>query len=143
MGAIRTLLAGVALSVGLTGAAAAATPERVKITGEVIDTWCYITEIMFSEGTAHHQCAIWCAAGGVPVGLLGEDGQVYMVMKVGDDSVNVANPRILEMQTHLVTVDGDLYKRDGINYLVIDQVVNDQGIVNINHEDYGIQPFGE
>ena len=66
-----------------------------------------------------------------------------MVMKVGDDSVNVANPRILEMQTHLVTVDGDLYKRDGINYLVIDQVLNDEGIVNINHEDYGIQPFGE
>ncbi|MEM7222772.1 MAG: hypothetical protein AAF495_07335 [Pseudomonadota bacterium] len=143
MGALRALLAGAALSVALTGAAPAATPERVKITGEVIDTWCYITEIMFSEGTAHHQCAIWCAAGGVPVGLLGEDGQVYMVMKVGDDSVNVANPRILEMQTHLVTVDGDLYKRDGINYLVIDQVINDEGIVNINHEDYGIQPFGE
>ena len=57
-----------------------------------------------------------------------------MVMKIGDDSVNVANPRILEMQTHEVTVDGDLYKRDGINYLVIDQVVNDQGIVKVNHE---------
>ena len=143
MGAFRTLVAGVALSIGLTGAAAAATPERVKITGEVIDTWCYITEIMFAEGTAHHQCAIWCAAGGIPVGLLAEDGQIYMVMKLGDDSVNVANPRILEMQSHEITVDGDLYRRDGINYLVIDQVVSDQGIVKVNHEDWGIQPFGE
>ncbi len=44
-------------------AAGAATPKRVQITGEVIDTWCYITEIMYGEGTAHHQCALWCAAG--------------------------------------------------------------------------------
>ena len=143
MGALRRGLAGAVLAVGLTGGAMAATPERVQVTGEVIDTWCYITEIMFAEGTAHHQCAIWCAAGGIPVGILAEDGQVYMVMKIGDDGVNVANPRVLEIQSHEVTVDGDLYRRDGLNYLVIDQVLDDKGIVKINHEDWGIQPFGE
>jgi hypothetical protein len=123
--------------------AAAATPERVKVTGEVIDSWCYITEIMFPEGSAHHQCAIWCAAGGIPVGILGADGQVYMVLKVDQDSTNVANPAILKIQSHEVTVDGDLYVRDGINYLVVNQVVADAGIVKINHEEWGIQPFGE
>ncbi len=123
--------------------AAAATPERVKITGEVIDSWCYITEIMFPEGSAHHQCAIWCAAGGIPVGILGGDGQIYMVLKVDQDSTNVANPAILRIQSHQVTVDGDLYVRDGINYLVVNQVVADAGIVKVNHEEWGIQPFGE
>jgi hypothetical protein len=123
--------------------AAAATPERVKVTGEVIDSWCYITEIMFPEGSAHHQCAIWCTAGGIPVGILGADGQVYMVLKVDQDSTNVANPAILKIQSHEVTVDGDLYVRDGINYLVVNQVVADAGIVKINHEEWGIQPFGE
>jgi hypothetical protein len=127
----------------VSGTASAATPERVQVTGEVIDTWCYITEIMFPEGTAHHQCALWCAAGGIPVGVLGDDGQVYMVLKVGDDTTNVANPAILKIQTHRVTVDGDLYERDGIKYLLIDQVAADEGIVTVNHEDYGIQPFGE
>ncbi len=123
--------------------AVAATPERVKVTGEVIDSWCYITEIMFPEGSAHHQCAIWCAAGGIPVGILGADGQIYMVLKVAQDSTNVANPTILKIQSHQVTVDGDLYVRDGINYLVVNQVVADAGIVNVNHEEWGIQPFGE
>ena len=128
---------------GLSSAAAAAAPQRVQVTGEVIDTWCYISEIMFAEGTAHHQCAVWCAAGGVPVGVLADDGQVYMVLKVGDDTKSVANPPVLRIQTHRVSIDGNLYERDGIKYLLIDQVVGDEGIVNINHEDYGIQPFGE
>lgn len=140
---VTAILAAGLLSAGLGQPAAAAAPERVQVTGEVIDTWCYISEIMYAEGTAHHQCAIWCAAGGIPVGVLGDDGEVYMVLKVGDDTTNVANPAILEIQTHRVSVDGDLYRRDGINYLMIDQVVNDEGIVNLTHDDYGIQPFGE
>lgn len=130
-------------------AAATATPalaakgDRVKVTGEVIDSWCYITEIMFAEGSAHHQCALWCAAGGIPVGILGDDGTVYMVLKVEDDATSVANPAILEIQSHRVTVDGALYERDGLNYLVVNQVVGDEGIVKVNHEEWGIQPFGE
>ena len=131
------------LAAGSGGTAAAASGERVKITGEVIDSWCYITEIMFAEGSAHHQCAVWCAAGGIPVGILGDDGKVYMVLKVGDDATSVANPAILEIQSHQVTVNGDLYERDGLNYLVVNQIVSDQGIVKINHEEWGIQPFGE
>jgi hypothetical protein len=131
------LLAGIALP------ASAAMPERVKITGEVIDSWCYITEIMFAEGTTHHQCALWCAVGGIPVGVLSDDGEVYMVLKNGEDATNVANPAILKIQTHRVSVEGDLFERDGIKYLLIDQVVMDEGIVTVNHDDYGIQPFGE
>ena len=124
-------------------AEAAPSPKRVTVTGEIVDTWCYVTEIMFSEGTAHHQCAVWCALGGIPVSVLGEDGQVYVVLKVEDDDRSVANPRIIEIQTHKVTVDGDLYERDGVRYLIVTQVADDQGIVNLTHEDYGIQPFGE
>jgi len=137
-GALSVALLGVA-----TSAVSAATPQRVKVTGEVIDSWCYLSEIMYSEGTAHHQCAIWCAAGGIPVGILGEDGTVYIVLKLGDDTTNVANQAIIDIQTHKITVDGDLIERDGMNYLLINQVVADQGIVNLTHEDYGIQPFGE
>ena len=139
---LRSLILAAGLA-ALALPAAAATPERVKGTGEVIDSWCYITEIMFPEGSAHHQCAIWCAAGGIPVGILGADGQIYMVLKVNQDSTNVANPAILKIQSHQVTVDGDLYVRDGINYLVVNQVVADAGIVKVNHEEWGIQPFGE
>jgi hypothetical protein len=131
------------LSMAYPGAASAAGPERVKVTGEVIDSWCYITEIMYAEGSAHHQCALWCAAGGIPVGILGDDQQVYIVLKMGDDATSVANPAVLEIQSNRVTVDGDLYERDGLKYLLVDRVVSDEGIVNLTHEEYGIQPFGE
>lgn len=120
-----------------------ATPKRVQVSGEIIDTWCYVTEIMFALGTAHHQCAVWCAVGGIPVSILGEDGNVYMVLKVEGDSDNVANTKIIDIQTHKVTVDGDLYERDGVRYLIVTQVLADGGIVNLTHDEYGIQPFGE
>jgi len=118
-------------------------PKRVHITGELIDTWCYVTDIMYARGTAHHQCAVWCAVGGIPVSIRGEDGKVYMILKVEDDDTSVTTPRLVTIQTHKVTVNGDLYVRDGVNYLLVNQVADDSGIVNLTHKDYGIVPFGE
>lgn len=117
--------------------------QRVSLTGEVIDSWCQTTGIMYALGTAHHQCAIWCAVGGIPVGLRTADGSLYTILRVDRDQRNVANPRLLKIQSHEVRVEGDLYQRDGAKYLLIDQVQDDHGIVNQTHADYGIQPFGE
>ena len=33
--------------------------------------------------------------------------------------------------------------RDGMNYLLVDRIITDEGIVNQTHEEYGIQPSGE
>ncbi len=141
------LFAGV-LALGAAGAGApvanaAAAPARVTVTGEIVDTWCYITEIMYSVGTAHHQCAVWCAIGGIPVSILGDDGKVYMVLRIEGDDTSVANPTIVTIQTHKVTVDGDLYQRDGVNYLIVTTVADDHGLVNLTHDAYGHQPFGK
>lgn len=117
--------------------------HRVKLTGEVIDSWCQTTGIMYALGTAHHQCAIWCAVGGIPVGLRTSDGTIYTILKVDKDQENVANPRLLRLQTHEVSAEGDVIERDGLRYLLIDGVMDDHGIVNQTHADYAIQPFGE
>ena len=140
---VKAFLAALAIAVLASSADAATAPRRITVTGEIIDTWCYVTEIMFAVGTAHHQCAVWCAVGGIPVSVLGEDGEVYVVLKIEDDESAIANPRIIRIQTHQVTVEGDLYERDGVKYLIVTQVADDQGIVNLTHEEYGIQPFGE
>lgn len=135
----------IVLGLTLTGwqGPAEATPQRVQVSGEIIDTWCHLSEIMYALGTAHHQCAVWCAVGGIPVSIKGDDGKVYMILKVDDEESNVASPKMVKIQTHQVTVDGDLYERDGVNYLVVTEVQDDQGVVNLTHEDYGIVPFGE
>jgi hypothetical protein len=135
-----------AVVIGLAAAAApafSATGKRVQVSGEIIDTWCYVTEIMYALGTAHHKCAVWCAAGGIPVSIKGDDDKVYMVLKIEGDDTSVANTKVLKIQSHQVSVDGDLYERDGVNYLIVHQVADDKGVVNLTHEEYGIQPFGE
>ena len=121
----------------------AAKAERVRVTGELVDTWCYVTEIMYARGTAHHQCAIWCAVGGIPVSVRDDAGKLFVVLRVEDDDRSVANPKMIKIQTHLVTVDGDLFERDGVNYILVSKVADDHGIINLTHEEYGIQPFGE
>ncbi len=123
----------------------AAQSERKTITGEVMDTWCYVSQIMggsdFVVGTTHHVCAVWCAAGGIPVGLLDKsDGQIYMIMSNGDDTTNVANQSLLDIQSHEITVQGSVYELDGIKYLMIDNVIDDKGVINLTHQIVGILP---
>ncbi|MEE2981078.1 MAG: hypothetical protein VYA71_05980 [Pseudomonadota bacterium] len=113
------------------------------MTGEVIDSWCYLTEIIYPLGTAHHQCAIWCAAGGIPVGILDDQGKVYIVLSFGDNHISVVSPDVLDIQTHRITVEGYAFERDGLAYLMVDPLISDGGIVNLTHDDYGIQPFGK
>ncbi len=133
---------------GLTALAspalAASNGERITVTGEAIDTWCYYSGVMGGPdavvGAAHHTCALWCSAGGIPVGLLAEDGTVYMVLKIEDDDTSNGGGTQLSIASHAITADGMYYQRDGINYLVVSKVVSDLGITNLNHEDYGPVP---
>jgi len=138
-------LATITLAIALSGAGAnAAEGERVTITGEAIDTWCYYSGVMGPPeavtGSAHHTCALWCSAGGIPVGLLGEDGDVYMVLKIEGDDGSASGDTQLSIASHEITADGMLYRRDGINYLVVETVVSDLDITNLNHEDWGVVP---
>lgn len=141
MGLFRGItIAAIAAFLVAAGSADAAAPKRVKVSGEIIDTWCYITEIMYALGSAHHRCAIWCAVGGIPVSLKAKDGTTYMVLKMEGDGQNVANPSVLKIQSHEVSVEGDLYERDGVKYLIVTQVHDDKGVINMTHEEYGVQP---
>lgn len=127
-------------------AAAASEGERIQVKGEIIDTWCYYSGVMGGPdavvGTAHHTCALWCSAGGIPVGLLAEDGTVYMVLKINDDPQLAGGDTALKLASNTIEADGIKHVRDGINYLIVENVISDLGITNLNHEDYGpVPPF--
>lgn len=123
---------------------AAAEGTRIQVTGEIIDTWCYYSGVMGGPdavvGSAHHTCALWCSAGGIPVGLLAEDGTVYMVLKIADDDQSNGGATALRMAAHTIKADGIHYERDGLNYLVVSKVISDLDIQNLTHEDYGNIP---
>jgi hypothetical protein len=116
--------------------------ERVRVTGEVVDTWCALTGIMFAAGTAHHQCAVWCAVGGIPVSIKTADGAYYVVLRIEDDDSSATSDTFVKIQSHEVSVDGELHERDGVKYLFVSKVVDDKGVVNLTHGDFGIVPFG-
>lgn len=118
--------------------------DRITVTGEAIDTWCYFSGVMGGadavQGSAHHTCALWCAAGGIPVGLLAEDGTVYMVLKIEDDDNTNGGDGLLTIASHEITAEGMHYVRDGVNYLVVEDVIADAGILNLSHEDFDVIP---
>lgn len=140
---LRVALTLAFLSLPVAAARADSGPTRVKLGGELIDSWCQISGIMgIGTGSAHHQCAVWCAMGGMPIGIQGDDGKAYILLKV-EDRDTVASPTLVDIQTDHVTVDADAYERDGVNYLIVRKILENGGIVNKNHEDFGIVPFGE
>lgn len=123
---------------------AAGDGKHVTVTGEIMDTWCYLSGVMGGPeatlGTAHHTCAMWCAAGGIPVGLRTDSGEIYMVLQVEGAGTADGDPAILEIQSDHITADGMSYERNGINYLIVEQIVSNDGITNVSHEDYGLVP---
>lgn len=124
---------------------AATDSQQVTLKGELMDTWCYVSQVMGPPkvvvGTTHHVCAVWCAAGGIPVGLLDhETGEIYMILSVEGDGVGVANEKLLSIQSHEISVKGTVYELDGLNYLTIEEIIDDHGIVNLTHEQFGIIP---
>lgn len=142
---MKRLLTAVACLGALAGTAQAQDQgERIQIKGELIDTWCYFSGVMGGPdavvGSAHHTCALWCSAGGIPVGLLGEDGLVYMVLKIKDDDTSASGDTLLSLASHQIEADGLYYKRDGIHYIVVEEVLADAGVTYKNHEDYGPVP---
>lgn len=140
---MRHLIAATALA-GASALSGAAHAEAITVTGEPIDTWCYFSGVMGGadavQGTSHHTCALWCAAGGIPVGLLTEDGAVYMVLKIEGDATTNGGDRLLTIASHQITATGEHYVRDGVDYIVVNEIVADAGITNLTHEEYDVVP---
>ena len=143
-GAAQRALASTALALAAGSATAATEGERIQMTGEMVDTWCYFSGVMGGYeavvGSAHHTCALWCAKGGIPVGLLADDGTMYMVLKLEGADLLTEADTLLSVASDRLTADGIHYVRDGVNYLVVEEVVENAGITNLNHEDYGPVP---
>lgn len=140
---MRKVVLGLATAALVTIAASAqAAGTRVKVTGEAVDSFCAVSEIMYAYGTAHYQCAVWCAAGGIPVSIRDDNGEFYVVLRIAEDDRAVISPKLLTVMAHRVTVDGELIERNGVKYIIVSQVADDKGIVNLTHDEHGILPFG-
>ena len=51
--------------------------------GEIVDLACYLSK--GSKGKRHKTCAELCAKKGLPIGVLNENGDVYLLIEDHDD----------------------------------------------------------
>src|SRR5512136_3178580 len=93
--------------------------EPVKITGEIIDTYCFA--LMGAKGESHRQCAIDCVKAGIPAGLLEEGtGKVYVLLPSKDKS---GLPKgVMDKMAKKVTITGKVYTSGGSQFLTIESI---------------------
>ncbi|HLJ09637.1 MAG TPA: hypothetical protein VKU82_00535 [Planctomycetaceae bacterium] len=89
--------------------------KMVTVVGEIIDMSCYLQ--VGKHGDKHRDCGQKCIANGQPVGLLAEDGTVYMLIdeehNARRDGLTKFRKQAIELMAYVVTVHGTLTDVDG------------------------------
>lgn len=98
------------------GAHAAKPPQT--ITGELVDTGCYLAHE--ARGTKHIDCATKCISGGMPMGLLTNNGVLYL-LTLNHDNPDPYN-QLKEMAGKTVSVTGTTMARSGMKGIDVTEV---------------------
>jgi hypothetical protein len=95
--------------------------EEVTLTGEIVDSKCFLGVMNPGEGTVHRDCARLCLRGGIPPMLLvrsntGDDALILLVTADGQ----AAGPALAHLAGQAVTVTGRLSRGEGSPVLQAD-----------------------
>lgn len=92
-----------------------AAAKPVTMTGEIMDTDCYIAH--GAMGEKHKACGVTCVASGTPMGLLTAKGELYLLMPPHDnkDAYNKAK----EWVGDKAEVTGMVFERAGIKAIEV------------------------
>ena len=92
--------------------------ETKTVTGEILDMKCYMTS--GAHGETHKDCAAMCIKGGAPMGILADDGKVYLLIEGKNDSGAFEEAKKHAGET--VTVTGTLSEKNGVQALIVSEV---------------------
>jgi hypothetical protein len=90
-----------------------------SVTGEVIDSACYIKD--GAKGEGHAKCAQSCAESGIPLAIL-EDGTNKVVWVASKQDMETPNDKLKPFAGKKVTVKGTWAERGGAKLLLLDSV---------------------
>ncbi|MEP7375410.1 MAG: hypothetical protein ABI675_18580 [Chitinophagaceae bacterium] len=88
------------------------------VTGEILDMKCYMTSGERGEG--HKDCAASCIKGGAPMGILADDGKVYLLIEGKNGSVAFEEAK--KHAGEMVTVTGTVSEKNGVQALIVTEV---------------------
>lgn len=108
----------IGIGTGVVAPCAGRAQDAVTVQGEVIDLSCYLAK--GSRGAAHKSCAQMCAKRGLPLGVLTDGGELYLLL---DDHDN-AEPydQVKKDAGVRVEVSGKRFVRNGMNGIVVGSV---------------------
>jgi hypothetical protein len=118
----RTAAVGTAVVAAMLLLAAIAPPraaaqEEITVKGEILDLTCYLSR--GSKGERHKTCAVMCAKKGLPIGILTESGQVYLLIEDHDDPDPYADAKKLAGQQ--AEISGKKYAEGGVAAIQVKQ----------------------
>jgi hypothetical protein len=90
--------------------------QEIVVKGEVLDMTCYIAHNL--SGPEHAQCAKECIKKGLPVGIKGEDGKVYLLV----GQTQPVNAQLADYAAKTVTIRGKETVRDGFAQLQVEEI---------------------
>lgn len=91
---------------------------RKTITGEVVDTGCYLAHA--ARGDKHVSCATKCINNGMPMGLLTSDGTLYL-LTLNHDNADPYN-KLKSMPGKTVSVTGMVMSRGGMKAIDVSEL---------------------
>lgn len=92
--------------------------KKITTKGEILDLACYISHE--GKGIKHQKCALTCLKNGQPMGLLTEDGTVYLLFADHQDSK--AFDEAKNYAAEQVEITGVFSERAGIKAITVQSV---------------------
>ncbi|MHB2025945.1 MAG: hypothetical protein ACYCPQ_04825 [Elusimicrobiota bacterium] len=94
--------------------------KEVSLKGEIVDMACYLPHA--GKGKAHADCAKMCVLAGAPIGLLAQNGIVYLLL---EDHMTPKGKKPYEEAKKLIAdqalISGDMYQRSGMSAIVVEK----------------------
>ena len=94
--------------------------ETVSVTGEIVDSACWIKS--GAKGESHRTCAQKCADAGIPLALV-QDGTNRLVWLYSVDDMETPTKELRPHAGRKVTVTGTWAERGGAKILLVDKIV--------------------
>ena len=92
--------------------------DTKTVTGEILDMKCYMAS--GAHGDGHKECAATCINGGSPMGILTDDGKVYLLIE-GSKNAD-AYDEAKKFAGEKVTLTGTFSDKNGVQALIVTEV---------------------
>lgn len=92
---------------------------RMTLTGEIVDTKCFLGVMNPGEGKIHRDCAARCLSGGIPPALISRDldGISRLYLLLGGNGEPLSKAEFLQSVGRPVSINGQVFESHGLYYL--------------------------